>query len=172
MLKYFVMTGPSDYKKAYQAAQKELTELLSQREKLEKRIIAVRQTLQGLAALCKSENIKIDPSPEAEQLLANSKLTDEILSILRGDSPMFLRPAHIKSHLELVGHDMSKYRNPLATIHMVLKRQVEAGRVEEEVFEGKKAYRVIGVHAQAQNLGESLRNTFVGIFADIPTKKR
>ena len=49
----------------------------------------------------------------------------------------------VKSHLEKLGHDLTQYKNPQATIHMVLKRMAESSDVQEETTpdDGKKMYR-------------------------------
>jgi len=136
------VTNPSETRKTYEKYQRELADLLSKKALLDRTIIAVRQTLQGLAALCEAENIEIDASPEAEYLLETSALPDEILSVLRARHPGYHRATIIKQQLEKLGHDMSKYKNPLATIHMVLKRLIEADKVETGTNEaGEKLYR-------------------------------
>jgi len=137
------MAKSSDYRKAYNAAKRELAELLSQQEAMTKRIVKVRESIQTLASLCESEGITVVPSAEAIHLLITVTLADEIRVILRAVSPAPLRPAQVKSHLARLGHDLSKYQNPQATIQMVLKRMAESGEVEEMISnEGKKAYRV------------------------------
>jgi hypothetical protein len=126
------MTDSSnEYRTAFDAAKRELAELLQIQEALEKRLVVVRQTVQGLKELCESEAIKIPISKEAEYLLDNSSLPDEIENILKARYPDELRAIDIRQQLEKLGHDMDQYANPLATIHMVLKRLVESGRIRE-----------------------------------------
>jgi hypothetical protein len=164
------MTGSSDYRNAYVAAQRELAELLVQQENLEKRIVTVRQSIQTLATLCESEHVTIEPSREASYLLETSPLADEIRSVLSALYPLWLRPVEIKKHLERLGHDLSKYQNPLATIHMIVRRMTESGEVlETEPPDGKKSYSRPPTSAKVEefwnNLGlgesvaESLRAT-------------
>jgi hypothetical protein len=137
------MAKSSNYKKAYDTAKRELAQLLSQQEALAKRLVTVRESIQTLATLCESEGIIVVPSAEATHLLITVTLADEIRVILRATSPEWLRPAQVKGHLARLGHDLSKYQNPQATIQMVLKRMAESGEVEEMISnEGKKAYRV------------------------------
>lgn len=125
------MTDSSDYRKAYETAQRELADLLQIQEGLEKRIVLVRQNVQSLKELCESEEIKVPTSQEAEWLLLTSSLPDEIVNILRARYPDELRATDIRQQLERLGHDFSRYTNPLATIHMVIKRLLEANRVRE-----------------------------------------
>ena len=54
----------SEYQKAYEAAQRELQELLSQQDAIEKRIVIVRQSIQALKPLCETKGVVIDVSDE------------------------------------------------------------------------------------------------------------
>lgn len=138
------MAESSDYRKAYEAAQRELNDLLSDQQKLERRIVTVRQSLQTLATLCEEEGIEVKPSSDAEYLLEKSTLADEIRSILIAEYPGWQRPNVVKEKLERLGHDLTKYSNPQATIHMILKRMVEAGEAQETEWppDKKKIYRI------------------------------
>jgi len=139
-------TALSDYRETYQAAQRELAELLVQQQKIEKRIVTVRKSLQTLAELCEDEGVDVELSREAAYLLENTNLADEISVILKSVWPGYLRPHQVKRDLERLGHDLNKYRNPQATIHMVLKRMAESEEVQEGTIpeDGKKTYRITG----------------------------
>lgn len=142
LLKLLGMSESSDYRKAYEAAKRELIDLLSQQQWIEKRLVKVRQSINTLAAMCEDEGIDFDPSDEADALLEHSTLTEEIRSILQAHYPGWFRPAMVKRELERLGHDLSEYTNPQATTHMILKRLAESKDVEEDVDEsGKKTYR-------------------------------
>lgn len=131
----------SEYRKAYEVAKQELTDLLAQQEYVEKRIVVVRQSIQTLATLCESEGVEVKPSAEAEGLLSLSSLAADIRAILGAHVLIWFRPLGVKSELERLGRDLSEYRNPQATIHMVLKRMVESGEIEERTDdEGKAVY--------------------------------
>jgi hypothetical protein len=138
------MGTSSDYRKAYDTAKQELADLLAKQQEVGTRIIVVRESLQTLAALCESEGIELDPSMEATYLLEHSSLADEIRTILNSVHPGYLRPHTIKGDLERLGHDLTQYQNPQSTIHMILKRMVESGEVQEAIVpnEGKKTYRL------------------------------
>ncbi len=130
------------YRKAYEAAQRELLELISEQERIERRLVTVRKSIQTLAALCESKGEEVSPSAEAAYLLEHSTLADEIRIIVKAQYPDWSRPHEIKGELERLGHDLTKYSNPQATIQMVLKRLVESGEVCEMIDrEGKKIYR-------------------------------
>jgi len=141
------MTDSSkEYRAAYDAAQRELAELLQIQQALEKRIIVVRQNVQSLKDLCESEAIKIPPSKEAQYLLSHSSMPDEIESVLKAKHPEELRAADIKREMERLGHDWGEHTNPLAMVHMVLKRLVEAKRIRERQHtQGFRVYQFIPI---------------------------
>jgi hypothetical protein len=148
---------PFDYRKAYDAARRELATLLEQQKMIEKRLLSVRTAVQTLAVLSESEGIEIDPSPEASYLLVKVTLADEIRLILRAIAPQWVRPNEVKNQLARLGHDMSKYQNPQATIHMVLKRMAGSGEIEEQSLpdSGKQAYRW---PLMLEQVGKQIRN--------------
>jgi len=145
------MTPSSEYLKAYESAKQELADLLTQQQEAQRRIVLVRQSLQTLAGLCESEGVEIKPSSEASYLLEQSTLADEIRTILKAASPECLRPRHVRDALARLGHDLTQYQNPQATIHMVLKRMAESGEVQEIPIPGigKKTYRMSGPNPAA-----------------------
>jgi hypothetical protein len=138
------MAPTSDYKRAYEAAREELSDLLAQQEKIEKRLVLVRQSLQTLATLCENEGVQIEPSAEAAYFLENSPLAVEIRRIMGASHyDKSFRPSEIKSELERLGHDLSQYQNPQSTIHMVLKRLADSEEIQERKdIEGKLIYRM------------------------------
>jgi hypothetical protein len=130
LIKLLGMAESFDYGKAYKQVSNDLKSLLAERERLDRKISKARQTLEALATSCEEEGIEVEPSAEAQYLLESATLPDEILGILDRAYPNYHRATIIRDKLEQLGHDMSQYRNPLATIHMILKRQIEAGKVE------------------------------------------
>lgn len=142
MLIVLGMVRSPDYRKAFNAAKAELSELLARQEQIAKRLVTVRKSIQTLGALCEEQGIEVERS-EAEALLASSTLADEIRTLLRTQYPHWLRPNWIKAEIERLGHDLSNYSNAQASIQMVLKRMKDAREVEEQTSqEGKKEYRM------------------------------
>jgi hypothetical protein len=134
--------GSSDYQKAYESAKSELATLLADEERIEKRKLELRKTIEVLATICESEEVKIEPSQEAAYLLDNTTLADEIRMILQSHYPGWLRPHEVKAELARLGRDLSKYNNPQSVIHMVLKRMVESKEVQEtQDSDYKQVYR-------------------------------
>jgi hypothetical protein len=152
------MTPISDYKNAYETSRRELADLLALQERVEKRLVVVRQTVKTLAELCESEGVTIESSAEANYLLENSSLADEIRRILAANYDKGFRPSDIRDELKRLGHHLSQYQNPQSTIHMVLKRMVESGDVKEKRdSEGKANYLM--EHPLARVIGR-FRNQF------------
>jgi hypothetical protein len=140
------MEAYNDYQRtAYDAARLELNELLTEQERLQKRIVSVRQFIQSVASLFETQGIDLNASIEAAELLRNSTLADEIRIILRSAYPGWLRPGVVKNDLIRLGHNLKKYKNPQATIQMVLKRMAESNDVQESALpeDGKKVYRCV-----------------------------
>jgi chromosome segregation ATPase len=134
----------TDYLRAYETAKQQLAEVLRELQELEQKKMLLRQTLEALEAQCRAAGIDVDPSEEATYLRDHTGMSDEIRSILKAQPLAWLRPAEIREELANVGHDLAKYKNPQATIHMVLKRLVQSGEAEEQTIDGKQAYRARG----------------------------
>jgi hypothetical protein len=160
------MAPTSDYRKAYKSAKDELAELMQRQLETEKRIVVVRKSLEQLAALCEDEGIEIETSVEAAYLLENTNLADEIRHILVGAWPGYLKPHKVKANLEQLGWDLRQYRNPQATIHMVMKRMAESGSVQEETSpeDGKKMYRAIPMIPPTSRIAEAFAQAKGGRF--------
>jgi hypothetical protein len=139
--------SPSVYHKAFEEARRELAVLIATQEQLEKKKIELRKTIEALGALCKVDNIEVQPSAEAAYILAHSTMPEEIKRILKSQYPAWIMPGQVKTELEKLGHDLSKYSNAQATIHMVLKRMTESDNDVQEIAlpnDGRKAYRCVG----------------------------
>jgi hypothetical protein len=143
MITLDMIESSSDYKRAYETAKRELAELITTQERLENKKIELRKTIEILNSVCESEHVDIEPSQEAAYLLENSTIADEVRAILRSQYPAWMRPHQLKAEVEHLGHDLSNYGNPQATIHMVLKRMVQSGDVFEMISpnDGKQVYR-------------------------------
>jgi hypothetical protein len=156
------MSSSTDYRKAYDTAKEELAMLIAAKDEIEKRIVIVRKSLESLATLCQSEDIAVGPSIEAAYLVQNTTIPEEIKKILKAEYPSWLRPHSVKAALERLGHDLTKYTNPQAAIHMALKRMVDAKEIEEgkDSKDGKQIYRCAPL---AHTISELMLNTNVEI---------
>jgi hypothetical protein len=129
----------TDYQRAYDAAEQELTDLLQVQELIEKRILVLRQNLSSLAALCKQDDADFEPGMLAGALIDRMGITTDILAIVNRELSG-LSPAEVRDQLKELGYDLSKYQNPLATVHVVLNRLEEAGKIASINVDGRKYF--------------------------------
>lgn len=131
----------TDYQRAYRAVEKELAELLLVQEQNEKRILVLRQNLSSLAALCKEEDDDFEPGILASALIDKMGITADVLAIVNGAKGLCgIAPIVVRDRLKELGYDLSKYQNPLATVHVILNRLEESGKIGSETHGGKKYY--------------------------------
>lgn len=107
------------YKKARDAAQVELDQLLNEQHEISQRILKLKQTIATLDALSGTT-----PKPAALP-----RMTEAIRGVLMG-SEHPLTATEVRDELRKSGFSLAKYSNPLASIHVVLKRLVAAGQAE------------------------------------------
>jgi DNA-binding PadR family transcriptional regulator len=129
----------SDYQRAYDSAEQELTELLQVQELIEKRIIVLRQNLSSLAALCKQDDVDFEPGILAGALIDRMGITADILAIVNRE-PSGLSPAEVRNQLKELGYDLSKYQNPLATVHVILDRLEKADKIVSTNVDRRKYF--------------------------------
>ncbi len=102
------------YKAALDAALREYETLTTQRAELDSRLAQVTESIGTLTRLC-----GLTPT-------VAYGLTDACRTALRcAGAPM--TPIEIRDRLRSTGFDLSRYANPLAAIHTVLKRLAESG---------------------------------------------
>ncbi len=107
------MTGES-YRRALTEAIEEYERLAKQRAGIEARIAQLLQTIGGLSRLC-----NLTPTVALG-------LTDACRMVLKAAGHP-LTAAEVRMQLEAMGFDTARYTNPLASIHIVLKRLSSSG---------------------------------------------
>jgi len=85
-------------------------------KKADIRLARVRHARMALVALESEE------PPEFE-----GKLADAIRAVLKNNPQRSMSPVEVRDSLTAIGYETSKHKNPLASIHSVLKRLVESG---------------------------------------------
>ena len=115
----------SAYKKALDAANTEITDLVRQRAELDKRISQLTVTVDALSALTDSHPVVYEDAPSG---LEEVGISDAIKQVLRS-SPVPLTPGEIKAKLTESGFDASVYANDGAIIQSTLKRLEKEGDV-------------------------------------------
>jgi len=129
---------------AYAAAASELESLLTEQDRIEERILALRKTMNALATLISQhEGIDKDFFDYATAWMrevVDTSVTQDILRVINASAEP-LTASEIRAELNELGGSMAEQSNPLATIHAVLNRLAESGRAQETIkHNGKKAW--------------------------------
>ena len=107
----------ADYRQALETASREWERLAAQRAELDSRLADLQRTIASLMRLCGFE-----PT-------VGFGLTDACRLILWRHRGEALSARRVKEELEILGRDLSNHSNPLASIHVTLKRLVAGGEV-------------------------------------------
>jgi hypothetical protein len=124
------MTTETSYKRSYKVAIDELSKLMEEYEELEnqmealrKRISTVRRGVVGLAGLCGAIPGREYPHLFPHNISTDIGFTDAIREVLKSKGQYVgFTPVGVRDALKAAGFDLSKYKNPLASIHTILKR--------------------------------------------------
>jgi hypothetical protein len=130
-----------DYRRAFQTAKRELHNLLTKREEIDKRIGKLTTTIDHLGKLCGDKS-----NPIAQDLFSSARsmgITELIrLALKHSIEPM--RPTEVAHQVRVWRPNLDQNHNLLASTHTVLKRLVKGGEAQEVPALGrKKAYRWI-----------------------------
>jgi hypothetical protein len=120
------------YRDAFQKAIQELFTLTAernalddQREELNARLDQLRKGALGLSSMCGEDPKSVEnsyPDLFPQLIEPDIGLTEAIRIVVRSHMGKRMTPVEIRSGLLNIGFDLSKYRNPLATIHITLRR--------------------------------------------------
>ncbi len=105
-----------EYRRALEVAIKEYEQLVAERQRIDRRLSELAQTIGTLTRLC-----GLTPT-------VPWGLTDACRTVLR-NAGTAMTPAEIRDRLVAIGCDLSVYSNALAAIHTTLKRLAEAGEL-------------------------------------------
>ena len=143
--------------KAYKDAAKELESLVTEQERIEKRILSLRKTMNALETVISQlpEAGNIGDMARASLILGETSLTDDIAHII-ATTRVPLTASEIKTQLTELGVNIAEHSNPLATIHSILGRLTESGRAHETVRNGKKAWE------RMTRMGEAFQKSRAG----------
>jgi hypothetical protein len=121
----------NSFELALKEARKALNEAYEERTLLEQRIVSLKQTIDGLASLCKPETdedfVQVHGGKRPEGYYTS--LTDAIRRIFSESEEPILTPPDLRNALVEMGVDMKKYNQPLVPIHNTLKRLEAQGEV-------------------------------------------
>jgi hypothetical protein len=111
----------------YRAIQAKIGKCRDEQERLEKRLVGVRETVVSLSKM-------LGESFSEEDELG---LTDAIRQAFKTASGG-MAPTDVKGRLEQLGYDTSKYGNVMASVHSVINRLVRKGEVIQTGTSGDK----------------------------------
>jgi hypothetical protein len=120
----------------------ELTGLITERQKVNKRISKVEKVLRGMIDLLDTDEEQMEYLEKLDEITPPAGLTEAIQQVLQsGEGTAFL-PTEIRDRVKsyLVNHS-----NEMASVHTTLKRLAKNNPFVESVeTEGKTAYRWVG----------------------------
>jgi hypothetical protein len=105
----------SEYRGALDTAIREYEALGAERQRIDKRLAELAQTISTLSRL-----LGLTPTVPLG-------LTDAVRLVMRAGVPM--SPVEVRDRLHGIGFDVSKYANDLAAVHTILKRLNSSGEL-------------------------------------------
>jgi hypothetical protein len=132
----------TSYRRDLQAHKRELADLLRQRQKIDEKMARLQPLISHLEGLCRELGDRA-----AKETAAKVELTTGLTELARvtlEEAYIPLSASDLKKRMEVKGFDFSKYSNPLASVHVVLRRLVKSGKVKVVPQKGgRKAYQWI-----------------------------
>ena len=116
------------YKQALAKAFKDYAELVQQLHELNLRKAQLTETIRALNSLCSKP-----PS-------VNSLSLSDAIRLVFANSGQFMTPLEVRGRLKEFGYDLSKFKNPLASIHTALERMAEAEELSRGEDEDQKSF--------------------------------
>jgi hypothetical protein len=108
----------SGFPRALSEARQSLEKLLRDRQKLDVKIAKMEQVVAALRSVAAHDD---------DHDVVPTGFTDAIRGVLKGSSDHGLSPTQIREGMLATGFDLSRYNQPLASIHVVLKRLEKSG---------------------------------------------
>jgi len=139
-----------DVKKSLEEANRELENLVTQKEALDRRINGLVQVIDGLKFMAQGDSMIGTPinSTLAERI-EDKNVTDAVRRCLASAAgPMF--PIEIRDRLWSAGYTGSgDPKSVLINVHGILDRLIKKGEVDEVPRDGQKAYKAVGALVRA-----------------------
>jgi len=132
-----------NYDRALYEAKQHVARLLVQREKIDRKVARLQAVIGDLQDLRAELSRKQFERGLERVVKAHLKMgITELARVILEETFFPMTAGELKEKLEVRKLDLSKYSNPLAVIHTVLKRLVQSGEVRVIPQErGKKAYQ-------------------------------
>jgi hypothetical protein len=131
------------HKSAMDAYLSELTGLVAERQKLDKRLSKIEKVLRGMIDLLDTEEEQIEYLEKLDEIRPPAGLTEAIQQVLQtGEGKPFL-PTEIRDRVK---NYLLNHSNEMASVHTTLKRLAKNNVfVEATEKDGKTAYRWAGL---------------------------
>lgn len=114
-----------EIKTLLERSQRDLAELVRQRDRLNVEIIKAQSQVRGLSAMA-WRNELLHHRPSGNQSFVG--ITEAIRAVLRLRNKA-MKAAEVKADLEMMGYDFREFSNPSAMVHNTLKRMAENGEL-------------------------------------------
>jgi hypothetical protein len=132
------------YRRDLQTKKQELARLLRNRQEIDHKIAQLQPLISHLEGLCRELGDRV-----AKEAAIKVELTTGLTELARTtleEAALPLSTRELKTRMEAKGFDFSKYASPLATLHTVVNRLVNSGKVKVVALKGgKKSYQWITV---------------------------
>jgi hypothetical protein len=153
------MSDTNPFEIALKQARKSLNEAYEERDAIEQRILRLKQTIDGLAALCEPEPNEDLVQAEAGHMLFQASLTASIRRIFSETTEPMLTPVEVRNALLEMGVKLTKYKQPMVPIHNTLKRLEAQGELVPFIDDAGdlRGYRWVSPLARAVAEVDSLR---------------
>jgi hypothetical protein len=116
----------ADFRRALQAAQRELHQAVGQRDHLNMRIVQLQQIIRGLAVRCAAE----ERNQAVRQVESSAPTVTEMVRTILRMNPRPMSTTEVRDALWAAGFDLGQYSNPLGLVGTTLERLV----LTEDVF--------------------------------------
>jgi hypothetical protein len=113
-----------EYLRTLEAVEEETAKLLSDRSRIDLRLMQLKTTAESLRALLGIEGLDV----KIDSIIGALGITDAIREVL-ASSKIPMSPSVIKSELVNRGVELAEYANPAAVIHNTLTRLEKQGEV-------------------------------------------
>jgi predicted membrane GTPase involved in stress response len=133
----------ANYRRALFEADQELARCLVQRQKIDHKVARLQAVIGQLQDLCAELDQKNFQRRVERVVKADLKIgITELARVILKEMSLPMTASDLKEKMEARKLDVSRYSNPLAVIHTVLKRLVQSGEVKVvPQKQGKKAYQ-------------------------------
>jgi hypothetical protein len=142
---YYTCMTHIDYHRTLYEAKQDLARHLVKRQKLDQKIARLNAVVTNLQNLCveidrKSFDKRVDRVIKKD---LKAGITQSARVILQ-ETFFPMSPSALLKNIESRKYNLTRYVNPLAVVHTVLKRLLQSGEVREVLqADGKKAYQWI-----------------------------